>query len=94
MTENQCPNTRQVRRIVVGHEYAKKLFSERLRTVNGLPNDAEFVRAYEQPSRQAFVFVFQSATFSPVEEGEEMPKYDIAFEEIPEYHTKPKHNRD
>jgi len=93
MSENKSPKQNQVRRVVIDHRFATDLFSERNRIVNGLPKDAEFVRAYPMDSRQTFELVFRSATFSPVEEGKEIPEYDIAIEEIPEYHTTPEHKR-
>jgi hypothetical protein len=78
---------RQVRRIVIGREFILDLFHPRTRFVNGLPEDAEFVKMWHEPARDSFEVMIKSETFTPVDEGEQVPEYDIVMENVDRFGT-------
>lgn len=77
----------QVRRIVIGRELILDLFDPQTRVVNGLPEDASFVKMWHEPARDSFEIMIQSETFTPVEQGEQVPEYDLIFEDMPRLGT-------
>lgn len=81
-------NRGQVRRIVIGREFILDLFDPQTRFVNGLPDDATFVKMWQDPSRDTFEIMIQSETFTPVEEGEQVPEYDLVMENVEWFGTK------
>lgn len=80
-------NRSQVRRIVIGREFILDLFDPQTRVVNGLPEDASFVKMWEDHTRDTFEIMIQSETFTPVEQGEQVPEYDLVFEDMPRLGT-------
>jgi len=80
-------NRNQVRRIVIGRELILDLFDPQTRVVNGLPEDATFVKWYNRPECDTFEIMIQSETFTPVEQGETVPEYDLVFEDMPRIGT-------
>lgn len=81
-------NRRQVQRIVITPEMILDLFDPRTRCVNGLPDDAEIVKMWEDHARDTFEIMVKSETFPPVEEGQKAPEYDIVFENVDRLGTK------
>lgn len=77
----------QVRRIVIGRESILDLFHPRTRFVNGLPGDAALVKMWHEPARDSFEIMIQSETFTPVEEGEQVPEYDLVMENVERFGT-------
>jgi hypothetical protein len=63
------------------------LFDPQTRCVNGLPEDATLVKWYNRPAHDTFEIMIQSETFAPVEEGKEVPEFDIVFEDMPRLGT-------
>jgi len=80
-------NRNQVRRIVIDRVMILDLFDPQTRTVNGLPDDASLVKMYEAPARDTFEIMIQSETFTPVDEGEQVPEYDLVFENVDRFGT-------
>lgn len=85
-------NRNQVRRIVIPCEIVLDLFDPRTRVVNGLPEDAEPVKMWHSPAHDTFEIMVKSETFSPVEEGEQAPEYDIVMENVGRWGTQSGHH--
>jgi hypothetical protein len=79
---------KQVRRIVIGRELILDLFDPKTRFVNGLPEDVEFVKMWNAPARDRFEIMVKSESFTPVEEGEQVPEYDLVMENVERFGTK------
>lgn len=58
------------------------LFDPRTRCVNGLPEDTEVVKMWDDHARDTFEIMVKSEKFTPVEEGEQAPEYDLVFENV------------
>jgi len=77
----------RVAKVVVGREYFKPavLFKEGHRIVDGLPHDAEFVDFRDYPLADAYVFLFKSKEFEPVDDFvqlDEIPEVTIEIDEV------------
>lgn len=48
-----------------------------------LPDDARFLRLYSGDKGRCYFFVFESETWDPLMEGEEIPELDVEVEERP-----------
>jgi hypothetical protein len=81
-------NRRQVKRIVITPQMILDLFDPRTRCVNGLPDDTEVVKIWEDHARDTFEIMIKSETFAPVEQGEEAPEYDLVMENVERFGTK------
>jgi len=73
--------TKRVQIVEVRHESITPLFTGDMAVVEGLPDDAELMRTWEEPARQTFCFMFESEEFPAVEEGAEPPKNEIVVAE-------------
>jgi len=77
----------RVAKLVIGRHYFKPgdLFKEGHKIVDGLPKDAEFVKFRDFPIRDAYVFLFKSKEFEPIDELaqlEDIPEIEIKIEEV------------
>jgi hypothetical protein len=77
----------QVRRIVLTAEFVLDLFDPRTRVVNGVPDDTKFIKMWHEPSKDTFEIMIQSETFTPVDKGEQVPEYDLVFENVDRFGT-------
>lgn len=68
---------RRLMQVPIYGEEISDFFTGDLTCVEGLPDDITLKRTYEDPRRQAYVFIFESEEFPVVEEGEEIPETDI-----------------
>lgn len=73
---------RRIVRAPLHEEFVSSLFCGDLAIVSNLPDDATFVRAYEDKDTLIYYFVFQSEQFEPVKAGEVIPKYELEVESV------------
>lgn len=69
---------RRVQRVTVPSESIEEYFRGDRMIIEGVPDDADLVRTYDDPARMTFNFIFESEEFPVVEEGGEMPELEIA----------------
>lgn len=62
-------------RVQLLRENVGPLFRGDAAVVTNLPDDARFVRAYEDVERMCYNFVFRSKMFDPVPEGDVIPAH-------------------
>jgi len=77
----------RVAKVIVSKEYFNPahLFKEGHKITNGLPEDAEFVKFKNYPMLDAYVFLFRSREFKPIDELtmlEDIPEVDIEITEV------------
>lgn len=76
MTKN-----RRVQVVEIHGEKMNELFRGDMTIIEGLPDDAELVKTWDEPARQVHSFLFESEEFPVVEQGEEAPVADIVVAE-------------
>jgi hypothetical protein len=69
---------KRVQIVEVTDENIGQLFRGNMAVIEGLPEDAELVRTWDEPARQTYCFMFESEEFPTVEQGEKTPEADIA----------------
>lgn len=68
---------KRIKAVKVTREVVNPLFRGDMAVIAGLPDDANFVRFYNEPRRDLLMFVFESDEFQPVTEGEVIPEMSI-----------------
>jgi hypothetical protein len=72
----------RVKAVPMTREVVEPLFRGDMAMVCGMPDDARFVRFYNEPRRDLLMFVFESEEFDIVEEGAVIPEKDAVVKEI------------
>jgi hypothetical protein len=70
-------NQKRVKAVQITREVVNPLFRGDMAVIAGMPDDANFVRFYNEPRRDLLMFVFESDEFEPVTEGEVIPEMSI-----------------
>lgn len=68
---------RRVQVVEVYGENINELFRGDLTVIEGLPDDAELVRTWDEPARDVYCFMFESDQFPKVEQGKSAPTANI-----------------
>jgi hypothetical protein len=68
---------RRVQIVEVYGENINELFRGGLTVIEGLPDDAELVKTWDEPAREVYCFMFESEEFPIVDNGESAPVADI-----------------
>jgi len=79
----------RVAKLVIGKHFFQPgdLFKEGHKITKGLPEDAEFVKFERYPIRDAYVFLFRSKEFEPIDELaqlDDIPEIEIEITELRE----------
>jgi len=72
---------KRVQIVEVHEENIGDFFRGNFTVIEGLPDDAELIRTWQDHPRQTFCFMFKSDEFPVVEEGEKAPVADIVVAE-------------
>jgi hypothetical protein len=70
---------KRLRRVPIRSKNISNFLAGNMAVIEGLPDDVEVVRTYEDPAAQSYYFVVRSDEFPPVEEGEEIPETELAI---------------
>lgn len=70
---------KRVQIVEIRAENINDFFRGNFTVIEGLPDDADLVRTWEEPARRTFCFMFESEEFPTVEEGAEPPRVDLSI---------------
>lgn len=72
---------KRIQVVEIPSENIEEYFSGDMAVIEGLPDDIELYRTWDDAARQTYCFAFQSEEFPVVPQGEEPPRAEIVVAE-------------